>query len=79
MAGMGCQRCHGIKFVDIYHNDSVCECPSRLITREKLVELKEQMHNHKVVDDKAIVELSAKELEALIDFCEEQLDRRDNE
>ena len=79
MAGMGCQRCFGCKAVTIFLNTSVCECPSRLITREKLVELKEQMHNHKVVDDKAIVELTAKDLEALIDFCEEQLDRRENE
>ena len=79
MAGMGCQRCHGCKAISAFANVSVCECPSRLITREKLVELKEQMHKHKVVDDKAIVELTAKELEALIDFCEEQLDRRDNE
>ena len=76
MAGMGCQRCHGIKFVDIYHNDSVCECPSRLITREKLETLKNIL---KLGMSKELVMVKKVELEALIDFCEEQLDRRESE
>ena len=79
MAGMGCQRCHGCKAISAFANVSVCECPMLLITREKLKELKERMLNHKVVDDIAIVELTAKELEALIDFAEYELDKREEE
>lgn len=78
MAGMGCQRCHGIKFVDIYHNDSVCECPSRLITREKIAAIKERYQRWAEAGI-TNMEVSKEDLEALIDFCEEALDNRDNE
>ena len=72
MAGMGCQRCFGCKSISPFANVSVCECPSRKITREKLAEIKERWLPPLIGELK-------EDLEALIDFCEEELDNRENE
>jgi hypothetical protein len=40
------------------------------MTREKLTELRERMKNHKVVNDTAVVELTAKELQELLDWID---------
>jgi hypothetical protein len=44
------------------------------MTREKLQELRQRMLNHKVVNDTAMVELTAKELDELLNLAEEGAD-----
>jgi len=41
-----------------------------MLTEEDLIYFRERMHHHKVVGDKAIVELTAKELGELLDHIE---------
>lgn len=49
-----------------------------MITPEQLKELRKRMLKHKVKDDKAVVELSAKELQELLDYISElELDLKD--
>jgi hypothetical protein len=78
MAGMGCQRCHGSKSISAFASVSVCECPSRRITREKIAAIKERYQRWLEAGIKNM-EVSKEDLEALIDFCEEELDNRENE
>jgi hypothetical protein len=40
------------------------------MTRAKLVELRQRMMNHDVEDDTAIVKLTAKELDELLDYVQ---------
>lgn len=42
-----------------------------MITKEKFEELRQRMVNHKIINDTAIVELTAKELEDLLNMIEE--------
>lgn len=41
------------------------------MTKEKLQELRQRMIHHKVVNDVAVVELTAQELGELLDFADE--------
>jgi hypothetical protein len=44
------------------------------MSRDKIKELRQRMLEHKVVDDKAVVEITARELQELLDMAEEYLD-----
>lgn len=44
------------------------------MTKHQIKELRQRMLEHKIVDDKAVVEVSAKDLQELLDMAEEYLD-----
>lgn len=48
------------------------------MTREKLQELRQRMLNHKALDDKAIVELTVRELEELLNLADAGADCAEN-
>lgn len=45
------------------------------MTRKQLAALRARMHSHTVVNDIAIVAITARELQELLDFCDETLNR----
>ena len=48
-----------------------------MLTRKQLSDLRDRMVNHKVFDDKAIVEVTAQELSDLLDLAEKGKDLLD--
>ena len=50
-----------------------------MITKEKLEELRTRMMHHKVINDVAIVELTAAELQELLDFVDEAFNNAEDE
>ena len=47
-----------------------------MITKEKIKELRKRMVDHRVMNDAAMVELSAHELKELLDIAEERIESK---